>query len=252
MDYDIKCANGVCKGKLKHSKFRSYEIPTERVCPKLAERIRKSPHGQYRGLGLYVEQRSIDDSARTVLFTASTGAPDRMGDVIEQDGWQLENYQANPIGLFAHDSTGLPIAKGLRTQIVGGKLIWLAQFATVEQNPFADQVFNLIAGGFLNAVSVGFIPLEFEYIENDSGFTTGLRFTKCELLEVSIVPIPANPEALVSGKGQEAELFKLSKLANVETSFEQWLGEIEEIQKRQPKKTFVDELIDACSRQTFR
>jgi hypothetical protein len=48
----------------------------------------------------------------------------------------------------------------------------------------------------LRAVSVGFMPLEMTRYVDLEGHMTGYEFTSQELLELSAVPIPANPEAL--------------------------------------------------------
>jgi hypothetical protein len=45
--------------------------------------------------------------------------------------------------------------------------------------------------GFLKSVSVGFIPKSFSF-SNELGRAGGIDFASCELLEVSIVPVPAN------------------------------------------------------------
>ena len=249
MSYEIECEKGKCKGVLKLSPNRTYAIPRERISSAFADRIKQSPHADYLGFGLNIQSRQIDEKARTVTFTASTECSDRMGDVIDQSGWQLDNYRANPVGLFAHDSQSLPICKGLQTEVSGGNLLWRAQFATKDENPFADQVFRLIVGGYLNAASVGFIPLEFEFMEDATGTMPGVKFTKTELLEISIVPVPANPEALVFGRGLEAEAFKLSAGVTVESPFDRWIEALAAAKQNEKPKTFLENLIDVCSRE---
>jgi hypothetical protein len=54
--------------------------------------------------------------------------------------------------------------------------------------------YGLYKGRFLNAVSVGFVPLRWETGGPKSGFQR--KFIEQELLEVSAVAIPANPNAL--------------------------------------------------------
>jgi hypothetical protein len=76
-------------------------------------------------------------------------------------------------------------------RIVGERLLATAQFATRDQYPFADTVFQLIRGGFLRATSVGFLPTKWKYRSD------GVDFEEQELLEFSVVPVPANPEALL-------------------------------------------------------
>jgi len=72
------------------------------------------------------------------------------------------------------------------------------EFADAATYPFADTIFNLYKGKFLRAVSVGFMPLEMpnRITDLEGNATGGYEFTSQELLELSAVPIPANPEAL--------------------------------------------------------
>ena len=145
----------------------------------------------------------VDLERRTVSAVISTGSIDRQGDTVDPLGWQLERYQANPVVLWAHDYKALPIAKALDVSVKGsGKRARLRATARFETFPFADAVFNLIASGSINATSVGFVPLEWKFAEEDEdrGFAA-MDITKAELLEYSIVPVPANAEALIGAKG---------------------------------------------------
>ena len=117
---------------------------------------------------------------------ASTASADRQGDSIIQSGWDTNNFKKNPVMLWAHDYSALPIAKATGVNVDNRGLVLDYEFAPAEGNPMAQQVKTLVDGGFLNAVSVGFIPLE----------RNGSQITKMELLEVSFVPVPANPQAL--------------------------------------------------------
>ncbi|HWQ90753.1 MAG TPA: HK97 family phage prohead protease, partial [Clostridia bacterium] len=73
---------------------------------------------------------------------------------------------------------------------------------------------GLYKGGFLNAVSVGFVPIRWENGGEDSGFRR--KYVEQELLEVSAVAIPANPEALAlglkAGAVQQSDLRDLLEL----------------------------------------
>lgn len=117
---------------------------------------------------------------------ASTDAVDRQGDIVEQSGWELKNFLLNPVILWAHKYDELPVGKATGVTVTKSGLELDFEFASAEGNPKAQQVANLFENGFLNAVSVGFIPKE----------RNGNTITKAELLEVSIVPVPANQEAL--------------------------------------------------------
>lgn len=122
----------------------------------------------------------------TYRFIGSTAAVDRMGEVVEQN-WNLENFKANPVVLYAHNQYELPVGRALSTEVVEGRLEFEVEFVPREVYPFAGIVSDLVEKGFLNAVSVGFIP-----VDMDANI-----IKKSELLELSIVPVPANYEALI-------------------------------------------------------
>ena len=149
-----------------------------------------------------VPNRKIDEDKRSITFTISTSGRDRDGDIISQDGWDLKHYLENPQVLWAHKADELPIARAANTKVINGKLMSEAIFATREEYEFADTVFRLYKGGFLNATSVGFVPTEMELIEGENPGELGFKFLKQNLLEFSAVAIPSNPEALVVARGR--------------------------------------------------
>jgi hypothetical protein len=149
-----------------------------------------------------VPNRKIDEEKRSITFTISTSGRDRDGDIISQDGWDLKHYLENPQVLWAHKADELPIARAANTKVINGKLMSEAIFATREEYEFADTVFRLYKGGFLNATSVGFVPTEMELIEGENPGELGFKFLKQNLLEFSAVAIPSNPEALVVARGR--------------------------------------------------
>jgi HK97 family phage prohead protease len=142
--------------------------------------------------------------SRRMTFKISSGAMDRDGDIIDPKGWQTDTYMTNPIVLFAHDYKSLPVARAISLSKTDTSLIATAEFPKKGVYPFADTVYDMVKGGFLNATSVGFKPLEYEPIEK------GYHHTKQTLLEFSIVPVPANHEALVMQRAagsEEAQAF---------------------------------------------
>ena len=132
-----------------------------------------------------------------VSFVASSANPDRYGDIIDQKGWILENYKKNPVVLLNHDSNQLPIGKG-NVYLRDDKLVIDVEFDSEDER--AAEVERKAKKGFMNAVSVGFRPLESksrsELPEDNKYYgQRGMYYSKAELLEVSIVTIPANGEA---------------------------------------------------------
>ena len=167
---------------------------------------------------LQVEVRGVDESSETageassapsLDFVASTATLDRYHEIIEPAGWRLDSYRRNPVFQNAHNYGDIlfTLGKALSTEIrlVGGRpaLCQRIQFAT-EVNPIARIAYGLYSGGFLNAVSVGFIPLKWEDGQgereaSEREASPRRRYLEQELLEVSAVAIPANPDALALG-----------------------------------------------------
>lgn len=152
---------------------------------------------------------SADPASRIIDFTISTASVDRMGDTIAIDGWKLDNYRKSPVVLWAHDSSSLPVAKGSNVRIEGGKLKASAEFMPREISGFADAVFLALKGGYLSAVSVGFVPIKYSFVD-DPTRRFGIDFEEQELLEFSVVPVPANAEALIEARaaGLDIEPFR--------------------------------------------
>ena len=145
------------------------------------------------------ECKSIDIATRSVDFVISTASVDRMGDTIAVDGWKLDTYRKNPVVLWAHDASMLPIGKASNVRVEDGKLKARAEFMPKEISGMSNAVFEMIRGGFLSATSVGFAPIKYAFSEAaDRKF--GIDFIEQELLEFSVVPIPANAEALVEAR----------------------------------------------------
>lgn len=135
--------------------------------------------------------------ADTREFVLSAPAPDRVGDVIERDAWRLENFQRNPICLWAHDHTA-PVGAWTNVRAAAdGALLGTLNLAAAGTSRIVDTVRSLVDQGIIKAASVGFRPLKAEPIK---GSAFARRFTEVELLEVSLVSVPANAQALAVAK----------------------------------------------------
>lgn len=136
---------------------------------------------------------------RAVDFVISTDSVDRHGDRVSSDGWDLKNYRKNPVVCWAHDYDMLPVARAKNIRVDDGKLKATAVFQAAGKVPFNDIVYEMLADGFLNAASVGFQPRKWAWAEGDDR-RLGMDFAEQELLEFSIVPVPANAECLVDAR----------------------------------------------------
>lgn len=151
-----------------------------------------------------VETKAIDREAGIYEGMVSTESVDREKDILLANGAQIENYLKNPVVLFGHDyrSPESVVAKALDIKKMRGKgvkLIW--QFIQRGLSRSADLVRDLWDGGYLNAMSVGFIPIEVEDRTDEDGnpLPRGRLYKKWEFLEGSIVTIPMNQDALRLG-----------------------------------------------------
>jgi HK97 family phage prohead protease len=103
----------------------------------------------------------------------------------------LGRYMENPILLWQHgmsDNGSIPIGRAENLTI--GESTIVADFVFAD-DPFAQRIFNLYEGGFLRGFSIGFVPFEAE--KRDDG---SVDITSWELMEISGVAIPSNPDAL--------------------------------------------------------
>lgn len=142
-----------------------------------------------------------DIGERSVLFTISKEVVDRDGDILRASGVDFSNYMKNPVFLSFHNSREFPLGKVTKFWVEGNEVKAIVYFPTLEElstDPnnasekakLVDFTYHCYKTGMLNAVSVGFIPLE--WIETENGYD----ILKWELLEFSAVAVPANQDAI--------------------------------------------------------
>jgi len=145
---------------------------------------------------------------RALRFTISTATVDREQDRIALAGWDLANFRKNPVVLWGHDASRLPIGRAFDLRIEDAALKASVEFIpadTPEGGQFAESVYRLCRQGFIAATSVGFRPVKWEYTREPSrgsdDWFPGIDFEEQELVELSVVTVPANPEALIEAPG---------------------------------------------------
>lgn len=166
---------------------------------------------------LVTKLEDLGTESRRIKFTISTGDVDRDNDTISAAGWVLDNYKQNPVVLWAHSHRDLPIGKAVSIGVEGNALVAVAEFAT---HPLAQTVYEMLKGGFMRATSVGFRAIEYAINEE----RRGIDFKRQELLEFSVVPVPANPHALIAASAQGMDLEPLRGW--VQDVLEQWPGDL--------------------------
>ena len=141
-----------------------------------------------------VESRELGDGRYAVTIAANERV--RRPPDLDLAGMSTEAYMRNPVVMWAHDvvgrspSGGLPVGRTLGlSKGAGGRLA--AEFEFLAEDPFAQRVKNAWDKGFLRAASVSWVPVESE--SDESGRR---RDVTSELVEWSLVPVPADPDAL--------------------------------------------------------
>jgi hypothetical protein len=148
---------------------------------------------------LPIEIKDMGD--RRVLFTISKEVVDRDGDILRASGCDLTNYLKNKVFLGFHNSRDFPLGKVVKFWVEGDRVKADVYFPKIEELSsdinnvsekarLIDFCYCCYKTGMLNAVSVGFIPLE--WVETENGFD----ILKWELLEFSAVAVPANQDAI--------------------------------------------------------
>ena len=149
---------------------------------------------------------------RSFDFVISTEAVDRYTDTVKLGGWQTKNFAKSPVVLWAHDDTIPAIGRASNTRTTKGELKSTVTFADAGTHPLADTVCALVQQKILRAASVGFIPLKTK-ASNEPGRQFGLDILEQDLLEWSVVNIPANPECLIQAKGMGIDTGPLAEWA---------------------------------------
>ena len=141
----------------------------------------------------------VNNSGRCISYVFSDSSVGRDNHVIKSGAWDTANFSRNPIFLWAHSQDDPPIGRVIDISEIGGKLRGTVEYASADLSPFADSIFRMAKEGYLNATSVSWLPREFSYSQ-DRSRPGGIDFSKVELLEVSQVPVPALPTALVTAR----------------------------------------------------
>ena len=145
---------------------------------------------EYEGNG---EKEYEEKENDLFTFVVSTPEVDRYGTIIVPSGIDYTAYLNNPIVLAQHDSDQWPIGRCLGFAMNGDNLEATIQVECVTEE--GKKLTKLINAGFVKAVSVGIIPTEYEEQTIDGNKVT--VYTKSELVEFSVVSVPANRQALL-------------------------------------------------------
>lgn len=180
--------------------------------------------------GIHCEVRDPMDGDGTVPggpcmdFIGSDDTLDRYNEVIQPAAWgDMKNFRANPVIPDCHDYSSISkiLGRALSVNVTDGKLMNRVQFCV--DNPMGNLAYKMAKGGFIKSQSVGFIPLE--WTNGKESGQPDRTYTKAELLEISLVVVPANPGATIGNQiksvlnpGERRDLVEFLKQFASETS----------------------------------
>lgn len=141
---------------------------------------------------LPVQVKAKKANGGQILIT--TSSPDRVGDRVFPQGARLDNYTNNPVVLWGHDYQRPESVIGRTLQLERQPDGIVADFefrpSTGPNDPQAI-VLSLWENNFIRTASIGFQPIQAK--PNEFG---GVDITEWEMLEWSLVSVPANAGAL--------------------------------------------------------
>jgi len=180
-----------------------------------------------RGVSIDRESRvlGVNAESRTIEALVSTATIDRYGEIVEPKAFakHLETFRKNPVLLASHQYAGFDAGQATvighwsNMRITDDGLVGTAHFANTQ---LADEYWQLYRDGHMKAFSVGFRvhAWEMSEVETEDGKRKVRVFTDVELLEVSAVAVPANPDAVLiarafprsdaTGKGPDGEAIR--------------------------------------------
>jgi len=146
------------------------------------------------------QAEEVDD--RTLRFIGSTEDLDGDRDILKLSGWDLERFKKNPVICVNHKTTDLPVGKAVNVWKDTEKkaLMFDVKFADMDEYPYADTIYKLYKGGYMKGTSVSFQPDYEKVIWGETKGEPRAIFNGQTLLELSLVTLPCNENALMTNK----------------------------------------------------
>lgn len=139
--------------------------------------------------------KAVDDDQRVIRGTATSPNPDRVGDIVDPMGVKF----TNPMPLLHQHDSGRPVGTVKFDRPTKDGIQFEAYLPRIDEpGPLKDRVdtaWGEVKAGLVRAVSIGFRTLSDGYEVMKDG---GIRYLQTEVMELSLVTIPANADAKIS------------------------------------------------------
>ena len=157
-----------------------------------------------------LEIKSVSEDRRIIRGVATTPATDRVGDIVEPLGVSFKN----PMPLLWQHKHDKPVGFVKFDKPTKDGITFEAELPTItEEGTLRDRIeeaWQSVKAGLVSAVSIGFRAIEYAFMDDG-----GIRFSKSEVFELSLVTIPANADAVITSKNFDAETASIIKSFDV-------------------------------------
>ena len=136
--------------------------------------------------------KAVDEEKRQITGVATTPTPDRVGDIVEPLGVKFKN----PLPLLWQHRSSEPVGSVKFDKPTKEGITFTASIPTIEQpgklKERIDEAWESVKHKLVRGVSIGFRAIEHSLMEDG-----GIHFLKTEVLELSLVTIPAQQDATI-------------------------------------------------------
>lgn len=184
---------------------------------------------------LKVKAITEDEETRTITGIASTPKQDRDNDILDMVGAKF----ALPIPLLWQHNHNQPIGEVTDATVtddgieITATIVKIAEEGTLKNR--TDEAWQSIKSGLVKCLSIGFRPLEYNYLED----SWGLHIKEWEWYELSAVTVPANPDAVITSVKNIKQAFSDAQNATSMPSKVKTDPSVPETQTKAPSSTSV-------------
>jgi HK97 family phage major capsid protein/HK97 family phage prohead protease len=136
--------------------------------------------------------KAVSEDQRVITGIATSPSTDRQGDIIDPLGVSFKN----PMPLLWQHQSDKPVGMAYFDKPTKNGITFKANIASLDEpgtlKDRLDEAWQSVKLGLVKAVSIGFRPIEYSFL--DKG---GVHFTESEVMELSLVTIPAQQDAVI-------------------------------------------------------
>lgn len=149
-------------------------------------------------------RKNESESDNDYSFVMTTESIDRHQEIVDAKNMDLVQFKKNPVVFYNHNSNSFPIGKAYNIKREDGRITSKVKLHEITDE--AKIVKQLLDEGYIKSVSVGLIVKDYKYDKEQGVY----RISKSELIELSVVNIPANTEAMRINSIEDNKLAELN------------------------------------------